>query len=79
MDVATTQTVKQAPYKPIAQKGSTNGMTPGRRTVATEPKTPNAFALFVKGNYKQARTPGSTHKEAMNQLSKMFAQSKIQN
>ena len=63
----------------VNKKGAANGMTPGRRTVPTEPKTPNVFAMFVKSNYKHARTPGSTHKEAMNQLSKMFAQSKIQN
>ena len=41
------------------------------------PKTPNAFARFVKDNYKHYRTPGSTHKDAMAVLSQQFASTKI--
>jgi hypothetical protein len=43
----------------------------------TPAKTPNAFALFVKENYKDCRTPGSSHKDAMALLSQKFAVSKI--
>jgi hypothetical protein len=43
----------------------------------TPAKAPNAFALFVKENYKHCRTPGSSHKDAMALLSKQFAASKL--
>ena len=43
----------------------------------TPAKTPNAFALFVKDNYKHCRTPGSSHKDAMALLSKKFAATKL--
>ena len=41
------------------------------------PKAPNVFALFVKDNYKLFRTPGTTHKSAMEALSLQFSQTKI--
>jgi hypothetical protein len=41
------------------------------------PKTPNAFAAFVKDNYKHCRTHGRTHGDAMKVLSNMFADTKI--
>ena len=41
------------------------------------PKAPNAFAMFVKDNYKVFRTPGTTHKNAMDALSLQFSQTKI--
>ena len=41
------------------------------------PKAPNAFAMFVKENYKTFRTPGTTHKNAMEALSLQFSQTKI--
>ena len=40
-------------------------------------KTPNPFAAFVKENYKYCRTPGTTHGDAMKELSKMFSATKI--
>ena len=41
------------------------------------PKAPNSFAMFVKDNYKTFRTPGTTHKTAMDALSLQFSQTKI--
>jgi hypothetical protein len=41
------------------------------------PKTPNPFAKFVKQNYQYFRTPGSTHKDAMAQLSQKFSATKL--
>ena len=41
------------------------------------PKAPNAFAMFVKDHYKMFRTPGTTHKNAMEALSLQFSQTKI--
>ena len=41
------------------------------------PKAPNAFALFVKRNYKTFRTPGTTHKSTMEVLSLQFSQTRI--
>jgi len=41
------------------------------------PRTPNAFAMFVKEKYKTCRTPGVSHADAMKQISAMFAQTKI--
>ena len=46
---------------------------------AKVPKTPNAFAAFVKENYKVCRTPGVKHADAMKQLSQMFKEAKIAN
>ena len=46
---------------------------------AKVPKTPNAFAAFVKENYKVCRTPGVKHADAMKQLSQMFKETKIAN
>ena len=43
----------------------------------TPAKAPNAFAMFVKENYKHCRTPGSSHKEAMALLSQKFAATKL--
>ena len=37
-------------------------------------KKPNRFAAFVQDNYKNCRTPGKTHKEAMTELGQMFSQ-----
>ena len=37
----------------------------------------NKFAAFVKDNYKFSRTPGRTHQEAMKELSKKFAETKL--
>ncbi len=53
--------------------------TPGRRTVST-PATParNKFAAFVKDNYKYVRKEGVAHADAMKELGKMFAATKIQ-
>ena len=55
------------------QKGKQNGSENLLRT----PKAPNAFAMFVKDNYKTFRTPGTTHKNAMEALSLQFSQTKI--
>ena len=44
---------------------------------AATPKKPNPFAEFVKENYKNIRTPGSSHKETMKTLSQQFAKTKI--
>jgi len=49
----------------------------GNGAGSAPPKTPNAFARFVKEKYKHCRTPGSTHADAMKQISAMFAQSKM--
>ena len=46
---------------------------------AAAPRTPNAFAMFVKDKYKTCRTPGMSHGDAMKQISAMFAQTKISN
>ena len=37
-------------------------------------RPPNKFAVFVKDNYKNSRTPGKTHSEAMKELGQMFTQ-----
>ena len=39
--------------------------------------TPNKFAMFVKDNYKNCRTPGTTHADVMKTLSSQFAQTKL--
>ena len=41
------------------------------------PKTPNAFALFVKENYKVHKKPGVQHKDVMTLLSQEFAKVKL--
>jgi hypothetical protein len=43
----------------------------------TPARQPNAFAAFVKDNYKFHRTPGVSHTDAMKELSKEFAKNKI--
>jgi len=43
----------------------------------TPVRKPNAFANFVKDNYKYHRTPGTSHTDAMKELSKEFAKNKI--
>ncbi len=43
------------------------------------PKTPNAFALFVKENYKVHKKPGVNHKDVMSILSQEFAKVKLKN
>ena len=47
------------------------------RNLLQTPKAPNAFAMFVKDNYKTFRTPGTSHKNAMDALSLQFSQTKI--
>ena len=47
------------------------------RQAASSVKKPNAFALFVKENYKHCRMPGISHNDAMKELSKMFASTKL--
>jgi hypothetical protein len=54
-----------------------NGKYEHEDNLLKTPKAPNAFALYVKENYKHCRTPGSSHKEAMALLSQKFAASKI--
>jgi len=44
---------------------------------ATKPKAPNAFALFVKENYKVYKQPGVTHGDVMKMLSSKFSAIKI--
>eukprot|EP00095_Tigriopus_kingsejongensis_P002102 snap_masked-scaffold244_size240795-processed-gene-1.17 protein:Tk02102 transcript:snap_masked-scaffold244_size240795-processed-gene-1.17-mRNA-1 annotation:"conserved hypothetical protein" len=58
-------------------KGGANSETPGRRVQPATPRAPNPFALFVKDHYKNVRTPGVAHKEAMHMLSDQFARTKI--
>ena len=41
------------------------------------PKTPNAFALFVKENYKHHKKEGVTHKNVMEVLSLEFKKFKL--
>lgn len=41
-------------------------------------RTPNRFAVFVKDNYKDVRTPGVKHADAMKELGKMFARAKLE-
>ena len=48
-----------------------------KKDLLRTPKAPNAFALFVKDNYKTFRTPGTTHKNTMEVLSLQFSQTKI--
>ena len=43
----------------------------------TPARQPNAFAAFVKDNYKFHRTPGVSHTDVMKELSKEFAKNKI--
>ena len=43
----------------------------------TPARQPNAFAAFVKDNYKFHRTPGVSHTDAMKELSKEIAKNKI--
>ena len=52
-------------------------LQPDATDLKTPAKTPNAFALFVKENYKHCRTPGSSHKDAMALLSQKFAATKL--
>ncbi len=41
-------------------------------------KTPNnRFAIFVKENYKNCRTPGKSHSDAMKLLSLKFGETKL--
>jgi len=54
-----------------------NGQYQSSTDTLKTPKAPNAFATFVKENYKNYRTPGSSHKDAMSMLSKKFAEAKI--
>jgi hypothetical protein len=61
----------------VNHKSSTTSQTPGRRVVPKTPKAPNAFAVFVRENYKTFRTPGTKHADAMKGLSAKFAASKI--
>eukprot|EP00090_Calanus_glacialis_P017283 TRINITY_DN26948_c0_g1_i1.p1 TRINITY_DN26948_c0_g1~~TRINITY_DN26948_c0_g1_i1.p1 ORF type:complete len:892 (-),score=270.16 TRINITY_DN26948_c0_g1_i1:95-2488(-) len=42
-----------------------------------KPKAPNAFALFVKENYKVYKQPGVTHGDVMKMLSSKFSATKI--
>ena len=44
---------------------------------AASAKKTNKFAEFVKENYKFSRTPGRSHGDAMKELGKMFAETKI--
>ena len=41
------------------------------------PKKSNPFSEFVKNNYRETRTPGTTHAETMQQLSEKFAKTKV--
>ena len=54
-----------------------NGNHKDSNNLLRTPKAPNAFAMFVKENYKTFRTPGTTHKNAMEALSLQFSQTKI--
>jgi predicted SprT family Zn-dependent metalloprotease len=58
-------------------KGLLEPVEEGSSTAAKTPKKPNEFALFVKEKYKDVRTPGVKHGDAMKQLSKMFKGTKI--
>jgi len=50
-------------------KASCSGGTPAR--------TPNAFAMFVKDNYKYHKKPGVSHKDVMASLSAEFSKVKL--
>jgi len=43
----------------------------------SKPKAPNAFALFVKDNYKLHKQPGVSHGDVMKLLSTKFSETKI--
>ncbi len=61
----------------VNYKSGAASATPGRRMEPLTPKAPNAFALFVKDNYKLYRTPGSKHADVMKTLSSKFSAAKI--
>ena len=63
-------------YKKSDVSGTTIQTFESKNLLRT-PKAPNVFASFVKENYKVFRTPGVTHKSAMDALSLQFSQTKI--
>jgi len=46
-------------------------------SATAKPKAPNAFALFVKDNYKVYKQPGVSHGDVMKMLSSKFSATKI--
>ena len=62
-------------YKKSDVSGTT--MHAESKNLLRTPKAPNVVASFVKENYKIFRTPGTTHKHAMEALSLQFSQTKI--
>ena len=67
----------------MVNTGTGGGATPGARggagadTPKSKPKSPTAFAKFVKENYKVYRQPGTSHGEVMKIISAKFKETKI--
>ena len=56
----------------VNHRSSATSATPGRRLEPKTPRAPTAFVRFVQDHYKEARTPGTKHQEAMQILSAQF-------
>ena len=65
---------KSKKYVPYDAPDNQNGE---QKIGTTSCRKPNAFANFVKENYKHCRTPGVSHSDAMKELSKKFASNKL--
>jgi len=63
--------------KTVQTKQSDTGPGGGNSAGAAKPKAPNAFALFVKENYKVYKLPGVKHGDVMKTLSAKFSETKI--
>ena len=69
----------------MVNTGTGGGATPGARggagagadTPKSKPKSPTAFAKFVKENYKVYRQPGTSHGDVMKIISAKFKEAKI--
>jgi len=65
-------------FKLVVNATSTNNKENNANGVTgSAPKTPNAFALFVKENYKHHKKEGVTHKNVMEVLSLEFKKFKL--
>ncbi len=68
---------KLGKYVPVDGGQADQGCDKENQEGQAPTRTPNAFAAFVKENYKHHRTPGRTHGDTMKQLSKLFAETKL--
>jgi len=65
-------------FKLVVNATNVSSAKPNSNKAPATPKAPNAFALFVKENYKTHKKPGVAHKDVMVALSTEFAKFKLQ-